>query len=345
MNVTQAQLAAELGKRIAPIYIVSGDEPLLVQEAADQIRLAMRKAGYSEREVFDIDSHFDWEQVLFSANSMSLFAEQKILEVRMPGGKPGDKGATALKTFAKQVPEGTSMLLVLPKLDKRDQNSQWMKALTAVGVFVQIWPISLSEMPKWIGNRFTKAGLIANREAIDALIDRVEGNLLAAIQEIERLRLISKDNKIGFNQIVDGVADSSRYDVFGLIDAALDQDGERTAKIVRGLRHEGIEPLLITSLVARELRSLAAMAHGVAGGSSVDAAMQSAGVWQKRKRLVGKCLKRHKLDTFLSLEQSVGRIDKLVKGIGKGEPWDELATVMLSLAGKPPIRSEEIRRI
>lgn len=337
MKVYPEKLGAELARNIAPIYIISGDEPLLVQEAGDQVRAALRKAGYTERDLFHVEGNFDWEQVLFSANSMSLFAEQKILELRIPSGKPGDKGAAALASYIENIPSDTVMLLMLPRVDAQSQRTKWFKALESAGVFVQVWPIAVGQMPRWINDRFKKAGLSASREAVEALVDRIEGNLLAAIQEIERLRLINTDGKIGLGDIIEGVADSSRYDVFSLLDAAVNQDHSRTLKIVRGLQLEGTEILYVTAMLARELRSLASMAAQISEGQAVDAVMNSARVWQKRKPLVTRCLRSKNLKQLLALQARVSRIDKMVKGIGRGDPWSELTDVVMSLAGKPPV--------
>ncbi|MDZ7684249.1 MAG: DNA polymerase III subunit delta [Gammaproteobacteria bacterium] len=236
MKLPADRLPAELKKGLERLYVVSGDEPLLVQEACDLIRATLRENGFTEREVFNAEGRFDWEDVLFSANSMSLFAERRILEIRVPGGKPGDKGAKALTTYTQNMPDDAVMLLVMPRLDAASQRTKWFKAIDAAGVFVQVWPVSMGEMPKWIAERFRRAGLEADRDAINAMVERIEGNLLAAIQEIERLRLSSTDRKITLQHIVESVADSSRYDVFTLIDAAVSQDARRTLKIVQGLR-------------------------------------------------------------------------------------------------------------
>lgn len=335
MKIPSEKIGQELGKRIAPVYLVSGDEPLLVAEVCDEIRAALREKGYSERELFHVDGSFDWEQVLFSANSMSLFAEQKILEIRIPGGKPGDKGATALKLYTENPPDDTTMLLVMPRLDAATQKTKWFKALDGAGVFVQVWPIGIAQLPRWLGERFRRAGLNADREAVDALIDRIEGNLLAAIQEIERLRLVSDNDRIGLQDIVEGVADSSRYDVFSLIDAAVAQDFPRALKIVQGLKLEGAEPLYIVNMLAREFRSLAGMAVAIERGSTVEAAIGAARVWPKRKSLVARCLRVHDSKTLLGFQRDASRIDKLVKGIGQGDPWTELTNLVLALAGRP----------
>ena len=337
MKVYPEKLGTELARKIAPVYTISGDEPLLVQESCDLVRSALRKAEYTERDLFHVEGNFDWEQVLFSANSMSLFAQRKILELRMPSGKPGDKGAAALVSYTESIPSDTVMLIVLPKLDASSQRAKWFKALESAGVFVQVWPIELAQMPRWIDERFRKAGLSASREAALALIERVEGNLLAAIQEIERLRLVKTDKRVGLNDILEAVADTSRYDVFSLLDAAVGQDELRTLKIVRGLQMEGTEILYVTAMIARELRTLAAIAAMIESGQSLDAAMASSRIWPKRRAIVGRYIRQHRLTGILSLLAEVSRIDKMIKGIGRGDPWSAVTDLALSLAGRPPI--------
>lgn len=342
MKIYPEKLAAELGRRIAPVYIVSGDEPLLVQESCDAIRAALRQAGFSERDLFYAEGNFDWEQVMFSASSMSLFADKKILEIRMTSGRPGDKAAAALTAFAEHYPADTVMLLVMPRVDAGVQKRKWFISLEAESVWVQVWPIDLRQMPRWIAGRFNRVGLTASPEAVNALIERVEGNLLAAIQEIERLKLVATRSTINLDDILESVADSSRYDVFTLLDAALNQEYQRTLRIVRGLQVEGTELRAIVPMVARELRNLAGMAVSLEQGGSIEDAMQSARVWNKRKSLVAKCLRRHRLAELLVLQSQIARIDKMIKGIVKGDAWALLTDVMLSLAGKPVISRELI---
>ncbi len=337
MKVYADKLEGELARGIKPIYIVSGDEPLLVAETCDQIRAHLRREGFGERDLFHAEGNFDWEEVLFSANSMSLFAERKILEIRCPGGKPGDKGAAALKTYTDALPDDTVMLFVLPRLDQAAQRTKWFKALDAVGVFVQVWPVELKQMPGWVSERLRRAGLKADREAVELLVERIEGNLLAAIQEIERLRLVASDGRVTIQHVIDGVADSSRYDVYGLIDAAVGQNPRRTLKIVRGLQMEGTDSLFIVTMAARELRSLAAMAGQVSAGKSIDAAMQSARVWAKRKGIVSKCLQARSMAELLEAERRIAGVDQMVKGIGRGDPWRELTDILLELAGQPVV--------
>lgn len=342
MKVYPERIGEAMDRNIAPIYVVSGDEPLLVQESCDLIRFKLRENGFSERQLFHADANYDWEDVLFSGNSMSLFAEKKLLEVRLPGGKPGDKGAAAIKTYVESLPEDTVLMLVLPKVDASSQRTKWFKALDDNGVFVQVWPIDLEKMPKWISERFRRAGLKADREAVELMVDRVEGNLLAAIQEIERLRLIVDGGQVTAKHVVDGVADSSRYDVFDVIDAALSQDAGRTLKIITGLKLEGAELLSLVYLIAREFRLLVAMADQIGSGKSVDAAMQSGRVWNNRKSVVGACLRARSMSELLEAERRVARLDQLCKGIGKGDPWRELTDILLAVAGKPAVQPARV---
>ena len=250
MKVYPDKLASHLAKSVSPVYIVSGDEPLLVQEVSDQIRSELRNKGYLERQLFHVDGSFDWQDVLFSANSMSLFAEQKILELRLTSGKPGDKGSKALQEFIEQPPEDTTMLLILPRLDQATQRSKWFKALDAKGLFIQVWPIERRDLPRWIGQRMQRAGLKAERDAIEILIDRLEGNLLAAAQEVERLKLLAEDGRVTADLVQASVANNARYDVFGLIDVAVAQDRKQTYRMLQGLRNEGAEVMYLNSMLA-----------------------------------------------------------------------------------------------
>jgi DNA polymerase-3 subunit delta len=332
LKVYPDKIEAALQRSIATIYIVSGDEPLLVQETCDLIRLGLKNAGYLERELFHVEAGFDWQQVLFSANSMSLFAEQKLLEIRMRNASPGDKGIDVLKSFVEDPPEGTVMMLVLPRLDQKSQRTKWFKTIEQAGTFVQVWPIDLKDMPNWVNNRFRKAGLNATRDAVTVMVQRLEGNLLAAVQEIERLKLSSVDGKVDVQQVQEGVADNSRYDVFALLDAAVGGDPVRTLKVARGLQLEGTEMLYILAMLSRELRDLAMMADEVKSGS-LDSALKKGRVWPKRKNLVSRCLRDHGGKDFLELLSRTADIDAMVKGIHKGDPWDELISITLQLAG------------
>ena len=324
-----------MNESLAPIYIISGDEPLLVQESCDLIRNNLKTRGFGDRELFHVEASFDWSQVLFSANSMSLFAEQKFIELRIPNGKPGDKGNKALMTYLQAIPADTIMLIVLPKLDASTQRTKWYKALEAASVVVQVWPIDANQLPRWVAQRFRQVGLKASRDAIQALIERIEGNLLAAAQEIDRLRLSVDGDQIDLQQVLDAVTENARYDVFGLIDAATGQNPDRAIKIIRGLRSENAEILFILAMLGRELRTLISMARAVAEGQKIDGVLQKNRVWSKRKSIVGRCLKGRSVTVLETCLRQLSCVDGQLKGVRPGQPWDQLENILLQLAGRP----------
>lgn len=333
MKLRPEKLADQISRSVSPVYVVSGDEPLLILEACDSIRSSLRKQGFTERQVYHIEASFDWDQVLFSANSMSLFADKKLLELRMPNGKPGTKGSKALLSYVENITEENVLLLITDRLDTKIQQAKWFKALESAGVFVQVWPIEISQLPGWIQQRMARVGLSVERDAAQLLADKVEGNLLAAVQEIELLGVVCKDGNVTLEQVVEAVSDSARYNVFSLLDAALSGNSGRTVTMLQGLRSEGTEVLPILGLLARELRNLGSMAGKVAGGQTVVTVMTAQHVWQKRKKAVEAALARHAAGTFEAMLGRVSLIDQMVKGLGTGDPWDELSALLLKLAG------------
>jgi DNA polymerase III subunit delta len=336
MKVYPEKLGSRLKQGTDRLFIVSGDEPLLIQESCDLIRAELRRAGFSERQVFHVVKGFDWQQVLFNANSMSLFAEQKLLEIRC-STKPDKEAMEVLKALAGDMPQDTAMLLILPKIDKKVESAAWFKALDQAGVHVAIWPVTVEQLPKWIAARFQAAGLRPSADAVTAMVDLVEGNLLAAMQEIERLKLVVEGDTVDVGQVLDGVGDSARYNVFSLIDAAVGQDPVRTLKVIQGLRVEGAEIFFIVLMLGRELRTLVNIATALEQGEKLDAAMQKYYVFANRRSLVGACLRARSRLQLESVQQQVSQLDKLFKGIGTGNPWDLLTTLLLRLAGKPVI--------
>ena len=344
MRVYPEKLQADLDKRIAPLYVVSGDEPLLVQETTDQIRAHLRASGFIERDVFHAENaNFDWDPVLFSVGSMSLFGDQKLLDIRLPGGKPGDRGGKALTALASDLSGDTVMLLTTPRLDGSTTRTKWYKALDAAGVVVQIWPLERSAFPRWLARRMKAAGLQADKDAIELMAERLEGNLLAAVQEIERLRLIHGETRVDVDTVGSGVSDSSRFDVFRLIDSALAGDKVRSLRIVRGLRQEGVELLFITTMFARELRTLAGMTAEMAGGARSDGLMKKYRVFAKRQKIMQRALARHTPESVAGLPDRIYRIDASVKGLAAADPWAELESLVVELGGHrvalaPPLR-------
>lgn len=335
MKVYPDKLNGDLKANLRPVYMVSGDEPLLVQELCDEIRQALKRQGFVERELFHAEASFDWTSLLYSAGSMSLFAEKKLLEVRLPAGKPGDKGSKALLELVPQLGDDTVLLLVLPRATPDIQRAKWFKTLESAGGLIQVWPIEGRELPRWLDGRFRRAGLKATREAVQLMAERIEGNLLAAVQEIERLKLLVPDQQVDVQHVASGVADSARYDVFKLIDAALAGNAARCIRMTSGLKAEGVELIFVISMLVRELRSLELIKTGLIAGESRQSMLGKARVWKNRQDLVIRCLDRHDLQSVRQLAVAVGRVDRMVKGILPGDPWLELENTLLALAGVP----------
>lgn len=338
MKLAPAQLGKHLQGTLSPVYIVSGDDPLLCQEAADAIRAAARQQGFDERQVFSADSSFDWGTLLQAGASMSLFAERRLLELRLPSGKPGDKGAAALMEYCSRPAEDTLLLVSLPKLDGSAQKTKWGKALidSAQTQFVQIWPVDAGQLPQWIRQRLSQTGLAATQDAVELIAARVEGNLLAAAQEIEKLKLMAEDGQITVETVQAAVADSARFDVFGLTDAILNGEASHALRMLEGLRGEGVEPPVILWALSRELRVLANLALQFSQGVPLDKAFSSARppIWDKRKPLMSKALQRYSAKRWGELLMDAQRIDAQIKGQAVGSPWSSLSRLSLLMAGQ-----------
>lgn len=338
MKLPPAQLGKHLQGSLAPVYVVSGDEHLLCQEACDAIRAACRQQAFSERQVLSVESGFDWGQLLEAGANLSLFAEKRLLELRIPNGKPGDKGAAALLHYLARPAEDTVLLISLPKLDGSTQKTKWAKALIDGKdvQFLQVWPVDAAQLPQWIRQRLSQAGLAADQEAVELIAARVEGNLLAAAQEIEKLKLLAEDGRVTADTVQAAVADSARYDVFGLIDAALQGHPEHSLRMLEGLRGEGIEAPVILWALARELRLLANIAQQYAQGVPLERAFSQARppVWDKRRPLVSKALQRHDVAGWQRLLMAAQLIDEQIKGQAEGDPWIGLSNICLQLSGR-----------
>jgi DNA polymerase III subunit delta len=341
MRLRAEQLQNQLNGTLAPIYVVHGDEVLLIQEACDAIRAAARASGFGDREIFEIDQHFDWQQILNEANSLSLFADKKILELRVPSGKPGRDGSAFFEEYCQNISPDNLLLVVFGKLEKTAMKAKWFGKLESLGVIIQVWPVDVAQMPHWIQKRLQLAGIKANKQAIEVLADRVEGNLLAASQEIEKLKLLlEEDNNIDAETMSTVVADSARYNVFTLIDRILDGDGEAAARTLQGLRNEGAEAIVILWALSRELRILAKAADQIAAGGHTDRVLDNLGVWKKHQPLKRKALQRLRpAQLAISLRQAAS-IDRAIKGLNAASPWQELTTMVLSLSGNNPIHPQ-----
>ncbi|WP_049723859.1 DNA polymerase III subunit delta [Gilvimarinus polysaccharolyticus] len=337
------QLGRALSGTLAPIYLVSGEEPLLVQEASDAIRNAARAQGFSERELHHIDPSFDWSLLHSSASSLSLFASKKIIELRIANSKPGDKGSRALTEYAGAPADDTILLIVTGKLDNTAQRSKWYKALEGAGVHLATWPIDAAQLPRWIGARMQSAGLTADHGTIELLASRVEGNLLAAAQEIEKLKLLTDDGVITSQLMASVVADSARYDIFTLVDKALAGDARGAVKSLHGLRSEGTDAIAVLWALTRDIRQLLQCAQLIQQGRHKDWAMKQAGVWAKRQGLIGGALNRLGSSQLQLLLRQANGVDRACKGMRNANPWDDLLDLVLSFSGVVSLKPANVR--
>lgn len=338
------KLSSSVNKQLSAVYLVSGDETLLVHEACDTIRKAARTQGFTQHEVHHVEGSFNWDNLLMSANAMSLFAEKKIIEVRIKNGKPGDAGGKALKAYCAAPPEDTLLLIVLPKLDRRSESTAWYKAVAAAGDTLTIWPVSAQQLPRWIETRLHQAGLSAEPQAIDILCAKIEGNLLAAVQEIEKLKLLSDTKIIDAATMAAAVTDSARYNVFDLTDKALTGDARAAVECLSGLRAEGNAAPVILWALTNQVRTLAQILELTNAGRSFDHAAQQAKVWKNKMTLVRRAAQRQSLNDLHRLLRKCALADRLVKGVNKGDEWNELLDITLGLCGVEALskRSQKI---
>ncbi|MCB1777375.1 MAG: DNA polymerase III subunit delta [Candidatus Competibacteraceae bacterium] len=341
MRLSPDKLPAHLRKTLAPLYLVFGEETLLAQEAADAIRAAARQQGYSERECLTVETGFEWNALQQLASSPSLFATRRLLELRMGDVKPGDAGAKALIAYAARPAEDALLLITVGKVDWQAQKSRWFATLDEAGVVIPALPIDARRLPAWIERRLRDKGLHPAPEAVTLLSERVEGNLLAAAQEIEKLALTVSDSSLTIETILTAVGDSARFSIYDFVDAALLGDAERVARILDGLRGEGVEPVLVNWALHREIRTLNRLAFACAGGCSLEAALSANKIWEKRKPLVRQALQRLTLSDCRRLLCACSRIDRCIKGAENGAPWDELLATGVRLTGRELLSNEK----
>ncbi len=336
MQINPEQLFSRLDQGIPPLIWVSGDETLLVQECLDNIRQRARDQGYTEREVIDTHAHFNWGTLFESANNLSLFADRKIIDLRLHSTKIDNDARKALQDYAANPGEDNLLLITSHKLEKAALSAKWFKAVESCGLFVQIWPINARQLPGWIAQRLQRHGLSADRDSIDILCQRVEGNLLAAAQEIDKLAVLAgSEGRITAAIVARAVADNARFNVFSLIDAALAGHSAKALSILNHLQSEGEDALKMLFFITKETRTLLRMRGRVQRGENVNGVMQAERVWKNRMDVVGHALRNH---TVSSLEQSLlhaVKIDQSVKGLRDDNPWDELADLVLALANTP----------
>ena len=333
MKISGDNLASQLTRGLGSIYLVSGDEPLLVNEAADAIRARARKDGFVERDLHVIERGFDWDGLLAESRAMSLFAQRKIIEIRMTNPTPGDKGGEAIIELATQPSPDNLVLVITGKLDGRTQNSKWVSAIDKHGLLVQIWPIELQRLPAWIRERLSRHKLNADAAAAALLAERVEGNLLAAHQEVEKLALLLPAGPLTAETVLEAVADSARYDVLQVGEAAMRGQTSRALRIVEGLRGEGIDATLVLWAVNKDLQWLARAQYLMSNGQSADSAMNAIYVWRPRQPAMKQALSRLSAADIRGLILDAERVDRSIKGALRCNPWIELEALVARLSG------------
>ncbi len=309
-----------------PAYLVSGDEVLLVGEAADAIRAAVKHAGYLEREVFFIERVADWDAVRASTNNLSLFGSRKLIELRLPSGKPGTGGANAIVQLLARAGTDNVFLMLTGKLEREQSGSTWVKAFENTGAWLPVWPIELDRMPQWLNARAASQGLKLDEAAVQFIVERTEGNLLAAQQELEKLKLTVAHGTADLAAVQASIGDSARFDVFQLGEAALAGEVTRALRILAGLRSEGVEPTLALWSLAREVRNT----WGTTQSEGLNARS-----WQRQSAALDNAKRRAARLPYARLAARISRADRMIKGQHRnGDPWDEMSLLIVEFAGR-----------
>ena len=336
MQLRAEALDAHVAKTLAPLYVITSDEHLLALEAADKIRKAARAQGYSERDVLSVERNFKWGELLAANQAMSLFGDKKLIELRIPSGKPGKDGGAALQAYAKDPGPDNLTLITLPKLDWQTQKAAWVAALQQSAVYIDIPNIERHALPGWIANRLAAQGQSADRASLDFIADRVEGNLLAAHQEIQKLGLLHEAGKLTQQQVQDAVLNVARYDVFKLSEAMLAGDPARLIRMLEGLKGEGEALPLVLWAVSEEIRTLLKLKAALAQGRPLPALLKEHRIWGPRERMMEPALRRVPLATLEAAMQQAAQVDKMVKGLRAkqfaGDAWDAMLQLALKVA-------------
>lgn len=335
MQVKAEQLISQHKKSPLPVIWISGDESLLVQESCDEVRKYAKANGYLEREVLDVTPSFDWNLLLSSANSLSLFAERKLIDLRLNSSKLDNEAKKALHAYCENPGEDNLLLITSGKIEKASTKAKWFQNIEKQACFVQIWPINAQQLPQWIQRRLKQRGFTADPEAISLLCNRVEGNLLAADQEIEKLSMLTDETHLDPGVINAAVADSSRFSVFNLIDSTLLGHSPKALNILNHLKAEGTEPLQLVNLFCREIRVLINMREKIEEGQYPGAVMKEARIWSNRTQIIGTALENHTVKSLQRILNDAKTIDQSVKGFAHNNPWDEIIQLILNLANTP----------
>jgi DNA polymerase III subunit delta len=343
VRIDSEQLPRRLERGLDPLYAVYGEEPLLALEAADRIRHLARRSGYEEREVLTAEPGFDWSQLAASGSSLSLFGARRILELRVPSGKPGAEGAEAIKRYVAQLPPDTLTLISLPKLDRTAQASAWFEAVDAAGITVTANQVPPARLPQWLAGRLALQRQEADAPTLQFIAERVEGNLLAAQQELHKLALLFPAGQLTRAQVETAVLDVARYDVFKLGETLLAGDRLRFLRMLEGLRGEGVAPPLVLWAISEELHALWRVASAVGAGRTMQAALREARVWGPRADLLPAAMRRIRQAELAAALVDAAAVDRMIKGLERGDAWDALLQLGLRLTPGEPGNRGRIR--
>lgn len=343
MRVAIQSLTDSDRKELKPVYLLFGSEILPLEEASDGLRKQARQQGYTERDSFVVEQGFDWGALLQSGSSMSLFDDKRLIELRLPTGKPGQTGSRMLVELAEKMPPDTLLMVICGPVDRAGQNQKWFKALDAAGVSAEAKEVKLADFPGWLSHRLRSKGLLPDKESIDLLTHYFEGNLLAAAQEINLLALnISSDNdstpdaKLQLATLQSSVSDNSRFSVFSYLDACLAGDWQRTSRIIDALRAEKDQSVFLIVMLGREVRRLTQMASALAGGANKGQVFKQYRVWGADQQKIDGAIRRHGQDQWQRILQQIAKLDKIAKGRASSEGvsiWFDIEKLSMKICG------------
>ena len=340
MNISAERVADHLAKGLSALYVVYGDEPLTAIEAADSLRSAARAAGYTERSVYTVQGRYNWNAIFASGDNLSLFAERRLIEIHIPSGKPGVEGSKALETYANALPADSVSLITLPGMEWRATQSRWFSALAVIGTMIEAKPIERTALPGWMARRLAKHGLVADRDALQFVAERVEGNLLAAQQEIDKLALLLPAGKVTLADVENAVTDVSRLDAELLQDALWQGDTARYTRIVADLQHSGEHPVAFMWRLADVVRTLLKLKLGTAHGEALGSLMKQLRIRDQRRPWVEQALTRLSQARVEAAQALLSLLDRQAKGLERsGDPWDTILQMGMVMAG--PTRNKK----
>jgi DNA polymerase-3 subunit delta len=333
LRVYPERLSEQLARGLAPLYLIFGEEPLLVTEAADAIRARAKELGNAERAVFTADTTFDWGMLGAEAFNASLFSAHRLLDLRLQS-LPNEAGSRLLVQYAAEPPADCLLLVTAGKLDTQAQRSRWVQSIDQAGVVVPTRPLRATELPAWIRRRLKARGFRPTPEAVSLLAERVEGNLLAASQEIEKLCLLHRQGDLDAAALIDSVGDSARFSVYDLADAALERNVPKSVRVLERLRAEGTEPPLVLWALVREVRMLMQIVHDRKSGLPVEQSLARRQIWEQRRPRIRTALNGRPDGDFCRLLHQAAHCDRVIKGAESGDAWGELLALVAGLAGR-----------